>query len=490
MTKTKLTLQAPELLRQQAYINGNWCDADNGDRLAVTNPATGEAFAHVPNMGAAETEKAIVAAKTAQPAWAALTGKERAVILRRWHDLILAHHDDLALLMTSEQGKPLAEAQGEIAYAASFVEWFAEEAKRVYGTLIPSHRADAEIMVMKQPVGVVAAITPWNFPAAMITRKVAPALAVGCSIIVKPASQTPLTALALNYLAEQAGVPAGVFSTVTGKAAEIGGALTASPIVRKLSFTGSTEIGRVLLAQSADTVKKLSMELGGNAPFIVFDDADIDAAVEGAMVSKFRNSGQTCVCANRIYVQASVYDVFVEKLQAAMAQLVVGPGDAAGVTQGPLIDEAALLKVETHIEDALAKGAHLVAGGARHELGGSFFQPTLLADVMQNMKIAHEETFGPIAPVFRFETESDVMAMANDSEYGLAAYFYAKDMARIMRVAKHIETGMVAVNSGLLSTELAPFGGIKQSGMGREGSFMGLDDYVEAKYVLLAGMIK
>ncbi|MGC6476401.1 MAG: NAD-dependent succinate-semialdehyde dehydrogenase [Parvibaculales bacterium] len=488
MAKSTLTLQAPDLLRQQAYINGNWCDADSDETLAVTNPATGAEIAHVPNMGVVETEKAIAAAQAAQPAWAALTGKERATILRRWHDLILAHHDDLALLMTSEQGKPLAEAQGEIAYAASYVEWFAEEAKRVYGTLIPSHRTDAEIMVMKQPVGVVAAITPWNFPAAMITRKVAPALAVGCSIIVKPASQTPLTALALNDLAEQAGVPAGVFSTVTGKASEIGGALTASPIVRKLSFTGSTEIGRVLLAQSAETVKKLSMELGGNAPFIVFDDADIDAAVEGAMLSKFRNSGQTCVCANRIYVQASVYDAFVEKLQAAMAQLVVGPGDAAGVTQGPLIDEAALLKVETHIEDALAKGARLMAGGARHELGGSFFQPTLLADVTQNMKIAHEETFGPIAPVFKFDTEQEVIAMANDSEFGLAAYFYARDMARIMRVAKHIESGMVGINTGLISSEVAPFGGIKQSGMGREGSFMGLDDYVEAKYVLLAGL--
>lgn len=484
----KITLKEKALCRHQAFINGVWCDADTGETLAVINPAHGEQIALVPNMGGDETHRAIAAAQVSQPGWAALTGKERSIILRRWHDLIMAHQDDLALLMTSEQGKPLIEASGEIAYAASYVEWFAEEAKRVYGTLIPSHRADAEIMVMKQPVGVVAAITPWNFPAAMITRKVAPALAVGCAIVVKPASQTPLTALALNYLAEQAGIPAGVFNTITGKASEIGSALTASPIIRKLSFTGSTEIGRILLAQSAETVKKVSMELGGNAPFIVFDDADIDAAVEGAMISKFRNSGQTCVCANRIYVQASVYDEFVEKLAGAVTALEVGDGTQSGVSQGPLIDAAAVEKVEAHIADALDKGARLVAGGKRHALGQSFFEPTIIADVTQNMHVAHEETFGPLAPIFKFDTEDEVVAMANDSEFGLAAYFYAKDMARILRVAKQIESGMVGINTGLISTEVAPFGGVKQSGMGREGSFMGLEDYTETKYVLMAGL--
>ena len=483
-----LILSEPSLCRNQAFISGAWRDADTGDTLIVANPATGEAIGTVPQMGTTETVKAIASAHRAQPKWAALTAKDRAAILRRWHDLIMAHQDDLALLMTSEQGKPLVEAEGEIAYAASYVEWFAEEAKRLYGTIIPSHRPDAEIMVMKQPIGVVAAITPWNFPAAMITRKVAPALACGCAIIVKPASQTPLTALALNYLAEQAGVPAGVFSTITGKASEIGAALTASPIVRKLSFTGSTEIGRVLLEQSAQTVKKVSMELGGNAPFIVFDDANIDAAVEGAMISKFRNSGQTCVCANRIYVQAGIYDAFVEKLAIAVKTLVVGDGADKGVSQGPLIDMAAVEKVEAHIADALDKGARLVTGGSRHPLGHSFFEPTVIADAKQDMQFASEETFGPLAPVFKFDTESEVVAMANDSEFGLAAYFYAKDMARIMRVAKQIEAGMVAVNTGLLSTELAPFGGVKQSGMGREGSFMGLEDYTETKYVLMSGL--
>lgn len=480
-----ITLKEKALCRHQAFIDGVWCDADTAETLAVTNPANDEKIALVPNMGANEVHRAIAAAKVSQTGWAALTGKERSIIIRRWHDLIMAHQDDLALLMTSEQGKPLVESSGEIAYAASYVEWFAEEAKRVYGTIIPSHRADADVLVMKQPIGVVAAITPWNFPAAMITRKVAPALAVGCSVIVKPASQTPLTALALNYLAEQAGIPAGVFSTITGKASEIGNTLTASPIVRKLSFTGSTEIGRVLLAQSASTVKKVSMELGGNAPFIVFDDADIDAAVEGAMISKFRNSGQTCVCANRIYVQAGVYDSFVEKLAVAVAALKVGDGTHEGVSQGPLIDIAAIEKVEAHIADALDKGARLVAGGKRHALGHSFFEPTIIADATPHMDVAREETFGPLASVFSFNLEEEVVAMANDSEFGLAAYFYAKDMGRIMRVAKKIEAGMVAVNSGLLSTEVAPFGGVKQSGIGREGSFMGLEDYIETKYVLL-----
>ena len=483
-----LILNEPSLCRNQAFIGGVWRDADTGEAMEVINPATGDIINTVPNMGAVETAEAIEAAGRAQPEWAALTAKERAIILRRWHDLIMTHQNDLALLMTNEQGKPLTEAAGEIAYAASYVEWFAEEAKRLYGTIIPSHRSDAEIMVMKQPIGVVAAVTPWNFPAAMITRKVAPALASGCAIVVKPASQTPLTALALNDLAVQAGIPAGVFSTITGKASEIGGALTASPVVRKLSFTGSTEIGRVLLAQSAQTVKKVSMELGGNAPFIVFDDADIDAAVEGAMVSKFRNSGQTCVCANRIYVQAGIYKAFIEKLATAVKTLQVGNGTRDGISQGPLIDMAAVEKVEAHIADALDKGGRLVTGGKRHALGQSFFEPTVIADATQDMDFASDETFGPLAPVFKFDSESEVVAMANDSEFGLAAYFYAKDMARIMRVAKQIEAGMVAVNSGLLSTEVAPFGGVKQSGMGREGSFMGLEDYTETKYVLVAGL--
>ncbi len=484
----RIQMNEPELLRRQAYYAGLWQDADSGAVLAVTNPATGDVIAHVPNMGAAETEKVITAAEAAQSNWGALTGKQRGGFLRQWHDLIIAHQEDLAQLITHEQGKPLAEARDEIAYAASYIDWFSEEAKRVYGAIIPSHRQDASILVMKQPVGVVAAITPWNFPAAMITRKVAPALATGCTIIAKPAEQTPLTALALAYLGEQAGLPPAVFSVVTGSASAIGGVLTNSPIVRKLSFTGSTEIGRLLLKQSANTVKKVSMELGGNAPFIVFDDADIDAAVEGAMVSKFRNTGQTCVCANRIYVQAGVYETFLDKLQAAIGELVVGNGLDAGVTQGPLIDDNALATVEAHIKDALDKGARLVSGGVRHALGGTFFEPTLVADANQNMLVASEETFGPLAPVFKFDTEADVIAMANDTEFGLAAYFFARDMARIWRVAGAIEAGMVAVNSGLLSTEVAPFGGIKQSGMGREGSFMGLDDYVETKYVLLAGL--
>lgn len=483
-----VSISRSDLLRDACLINGNWCAAESGETLAVSNPANGEVIGTVPKLAAAETDAAIAAAQHAQPAWAACTAKERSAVLRRWFELLMAHQQDLAKIMTAEQGKPLAEAAGEIAYAASYVEWFAEEAKRDYGTIIPSHRSDAEILVIRQPVGVVAAITPWNFPAAMITRKVAPALAVGCSMVVKPASQTPLTALAMAVLAEQAGIPAGVLNIVTGSASAIGGALTASPIIRKLSFTGSTEIGRLLLAQSAPTVKKVSMELGGNAPFIVFDDADIDAAVEGAMVSKFRNTGQTCVCANRIYVQAGVYDAFVEKLATAVQALKVGDGTGAGISQGPLIDMAAVEKVEAHIADALDKGGRLVTGGKRHKLGQSFFQPTVIADATQDMVFAREETFGPLAPVFKFTDDDEVIAMANATEFGLAAYFYARETGRIWRVAKAIEAGMVAVNSGLLSTEVAPFGGIKQSGMGREGSFMGLEDYTETKYLLMAGL--
>lgn len=477
-----------DLLRDACLIDGKWCAAQSGETLDVTNPANGEIICTVPKMGATETDDAIAAAHRAQPAWAALTAKERAAILRRWFDLLIEQQSDLARIMTAEQGKPLAEAAGEIAYAASYIEWFAEEAKRNYGTIIPSHRSDAEILVIRQPVGVVGAITPWNFPAAMITRKAAPALAVGCTMIVKPASQTPLTALAMGLLAEQAGIPAGVLNIVTGSASAIGGALTASPVVRKLTFTGSTEIGRLLLEQSAPTVKKVSMELGGNAPFIVFDDADIDAAVEGAMISKFRNTGQTCVCANRIYVQAGIYDAFVEKLAIAVKALKVGDGTGEGVSQGPLIDMAAVEKVEAHIADALDKGGRLITGGKRHSLGHSFFEPTVIADATQDMDFATEETFGPLAPVFKFTDDDEVIAMANATEFGLAAYFYARDISRIWHVAKKIEAGMVAVNSGLLSTEVAPFGGIKQSGMGREGSFMGLEDYVESKYLLMAGL--
>lgn len=477
-----------DLVRDACLIDGKWYVAQSGETLDVTNPANGEIIGTVPKMGATETDDAIAAAQRVQPAWAALTAKERAAILRRWFDLLIEHQSDLARIVTAEQGKPLAEAAGEIAYAASYIEWFAEEAKRNYGTIIPGHRSDAEILVIRQPVGVVGAITPWNFPAAMITRKAAPALAVGCTMVVKPASQTPLTALAMGVLAEQAGIPAGVLNIVTGSASAIGGALTASPVVRKLTFTGSTEIGRLLLEQSAPTVKKVSMELGGNAPFIVFDDADIDAAVEGAMVSKFRNTGQTCVCANRIYVQADIYDAFVEKLAIAVKALKVGDGMGEGVSQGPLIDMAAVEKVETHIADALDKGGRLVTGGKRHSLGQSFFEPTVIADATQDMDFATEETFGPLAPVFKFTDDDEVIAMANATEFGLAAYFYARDISRIWYVAKKIEAGMVAVNSGLLSTEVAPFGGIKQSGMGREGSFMGLEDYVESKYLLMAGL--
>lgn len=483
-----MNLKDPSLLRQQCYIDGQWQDADNKETIPVNNPATGEIIATIPKMGAAETRRAIEAANAAWPAWRKKTAKERSVILRRWNDLMLANVDDLATILTAEQGKPLAEAKGEIAYAASYLEWFAEEARRIDGEIIPAPANDRRFLVIKQPVGVTAAITPWNFPSAMITRKVGPALAAGCPMVLKPATQTPLSALALAVLAERAGVPAGIFSVVTGSANAIGGELTASPIVRKLSFTGSTEIGRMLIAQSADTVKKLSMELGGNAPFIVFDDADLDAAVEGAIASKYRNAGQTCVCANRLLVQAGVYDAFAEKLAAEVSKLKVGNGFEAGVTQGPLIDGKAVAKVEEHIADAVSLGAKVLLGGKRHALGQSFFEPTILTGVTTSMKVAKEETFGPMAPLFKFETEEEAISMANDTEFGLASYFYSRDIGRIFRVGEALEYGMVGINAGIISSEVAPFGGVKQSGLGREGSHHGIDDYLELKYLCLAGL--
>jgi len=476
------------LFRCQGYLDGAWVDADSGQTVSVRNPATGEVLGKVPRMGAAETRRAIEAAAAALPAWRAKTGKERAAILRKWADLMMECQDDLALIMTSEQGKPLTESKGEIAYAASFIEWFGEEAKRVYGDTIPGFSADKRIVVIKQPIGVAAAITPWNFPSAMITRKAGPALGAGCTMVVKPASQTPFSALALAELAERAGVPKGVFSVVTGSAADIGGEMTSNPVVRKLSFTGSTEIGKKLMVQCADTVKKVSMELGGNAPFIVFDDADLDAAVEGAMASKYRNTGQTCVCANRLLVQDAVYDAFADKLAKAVLKLKVGNGMEAGVTQGPLIDMQALEKVEQHIDDALEKGARIVTGGKRHALGGSFFEPTILADVNPQMLIAREETFGPVAPLFRFKHDADAIAMSNDTEFGLASYFYGRDVARVWRAAEGLEYGMVGINTGLISTEVAPFGGVKESGLGREGSKYGIEDYLEVKYLCFGGI--
>ena len=483
-----LNLKNPALLRQQAYVAGQWIDADCGETRPVTNPATGEVIGTIPFMGEAETRRAIDAAEVAMKAWKQKTGKERSVVLRRWFDLMMANQEDLAIILTAEQGKPLAEARGEIAYGASFIEWFAEEAKRVYGDTIPAPQGDKRIIVIKQPIGVTAAVTPWNFPNAMITRKAGPALAVGCSMVLKPATQTPFSALALAVLAEEAGIPAGLFSVVTGNSGAIGGEMTGNPKVAKLSFTGSTEIGKLLMAQCAGTVKKTSMELGGNAPFVVFDDADLDAAVEGAMASKFRNAGQTCVCANRLYVQAGVYDAFIDKLAAAVAQLKIGNGMEAGVTQGPLIDNKAVAKVEEHIADALAKGATLVAGGKKHALGFSFFEPTIVKDVTAQMLVAREETFGPLAPVFKFETEEELIAAANDTEFGLASYFYSRDIGRIWRVAEALEYGMVGVNTGLISNEVAPFGGVKQSGLGREGSHYGVDDYLEIKYICMAGL--
>ncbi|WP_134476958.1 NADP-dependent succinate-semialdehyde dehydrogenase [Pseudomonas aeruginosa] len=483
-----MQLKDAKLFRQQAYVDGAWVDADNGQTIKVNNPATGEIIGSVPKMGAAETRRAIEAADKALPAWRALTAKERANKLRRWFDLMIENQDDLARLMTIEQGKPLAEAKGEIAYAASFLEWFGEEAKRIYGDTIPGHQPDKRIIVIKQPIGVTAAITPWNFPSAMITRKAGPALAAGCTMVLKPASQTPYSALALAELAERAGIPKGVFSVVTGSAGEVGGELTSNPIVRKLTFTGSTEIGRQLMAECAQDIKKVSLELGGNAPFIVFDDADLDAAVEGALISKYRNNGQTCVCANRLYVQDGVYDAFVDKLKAAVAKLNIGNGREAGVTTGPLIDAKAVTKVEEHIADAVSKGAKVVSGGKPHALGGTFFEPTILVDVPKNALVSKDETFGPLAPVFRFKDEAEVIAMSNDTEFGLASYFYARDLARVFRVAEQLEYGMVGINTGLISNEVAPFGGIKASGLGREGSKYGIEDYLEIKYLCLGGI--
>ncbi|SUA53240.1 Succinate-semialdehyde dehydrogenase [NADP(+)] GabD [Oligella urethralis] len=481
-------LSRKDLFKQQAYIDGQWVDADSGETLEVTNPATGEVLGTVPKMGQAETRRAIEAAERAQKQWRAKSAKERALVLRKWFDLVMQHQEDLARIMTLEQGKPLAEAKGEIAYGAAYLEWYAEEGKRAYGDIIPGPASDRRIVVTKEPVGVCAAITPWNFPSSMITRKVGAALGAGCSMVIKPAAQTPYSAFALCVLAEEAGVPAGLVSVVTGSASEIGKEMTANPIVRKFSFTGSTEIGRLLMSQCSDQIKKVSLELGGNAPFIVFDDADLDAAVEGALISKYRNAGQTCVCANRIYVQDDIYDAFVEKFVAAVNKIKVGAGTEANVTQGPLIDKAAVSKVQEHIDDAVSKGAKVAAGGKQHDLGGLFFEPTVLTEVTSSMKVAKEETFGPLAPLFRFKTEEDVVQMANDTEYGLAAYFYSRDLGRVWRVAEALEYGMVAINTGILSNEAAPFGGIKQSGLGREGAKYGLDDYLETKYMLMGGI--
>ena len=480
-------LQNPTLLREQGWIGGSWTEADDGSRFEVHDPASGALLARVANMGAAETARAIAAADQAWPAWRAQTAGERARVLRRWHDQILAHQEDLARLMTAEQGKPLAEARGEVAYGASFLEWFAEEGRRVYGDLIPPDQADRRLLVLKQPIGVCALITPWNFPAAMLLRKAAPALAAGCTLVVKPAEDTPLTALALAGLAEGAGLPAGVLNLVTGAdPIPIGQELTANSMVRKLSFTGSTAVGKQLMAQCAGTLKKLTLELGGNAPFLVFDDADLEAAVEGALQSKYRNTGQTCVCANRLLVQDGIYDAFAARLAEQVAALPVGPGTEAGILQGPLIHQEALAKVEAHIADALAKGAQLLTGGARHARGGTFFQPTVLAHANASMRLAREETFGPVAPLFRFHTEEEAIALANATEYGLAAYFYTRDLGRAWRVSEALEYGLVGVNTGLVSTAVAPFGGIKQSGLGREGSRYGIEEYLELKYVCMA----
>ncbi|MGS0942190.1 MULTISPECIES: NADP-dependent succinate-semialdehyde dehydrogenase [Pseudomonas] len=480
-----MQLKDASLFRQQAYIDGAWVDADGGQTINVGNPATGETLGTVPKMGRAETKRAVEAAERALPAWRNLTAKERSQKLRRWFELMIENQDDLGRLMTLEQGKPLAEAKGEITYAASFIEWFAEEAKRVYGDTIPGHQADKRIIVIKQPIGVTAAITPWNFPAAMITRKAGPALAAGCTMVIKPASQTPFTALAMAELAERAGIPKGVLSVVTGSASEIGAELTSNPTVRKLSFTGSTEIGAKLMEQCSPGIKKVSLELGGNAPFIVFDDADLDAAVQGALISKYRNAGQTCVCVNRIYVQDGVYDAFAEKFKAAVEKLKVGNGLEEGVAIGPLIDDKAAAKVKEHIEDAVSHGAQVITGGKAHQLGGSYFEPTIMINVPADAKVSKEETFGPLAPLFRFKTEEEAIARANDTEFGLAAYFYARDLSRVFRVAEALESGMVGINTGLISTEVAPFGGVKSSGLGREGSKYGMEDYLEIKYLCL-----
>ncbi len=483
-----VSLKDPKLFREQCYIDGGWVDADSRNTIPVNNPATGEVLGSVPRMGGQEARRAVEAAERAWPAWRAKTAKERAVILRKWFDLMMASQEDLAQILTAEQGKPLAEARGEIAYGASFIEWFAEEGKRAYGDMIPSHQADKRILVMKQPIGVCALITPWNFPNAMITRKAGPALAAGCTVVIKPASQTPYSALAMAELGSRAGIPKGVLNIITGDSKAIGAELCANPVVRKLSFTGSTQTGRILMKQSADTVKKLSLELGGNAPFIVFDDADLDAAVEGALASKYRNAGQTCVCANRLYVQDRVYDSFAAKLTEKVKGFKVGPGTEPGVVIGPLIDEPGVAKVEKHVADALGKGAKTLLGGKRHERGGLFFQPTVLANVTPDMLVSHEETFGPVAPLIRFKTEDEVIRLANDTEFGLCGYFYSRDVGRIFRVAERMETGIVGANVGIISTEVAPFGGVKQSGLGREGSKYGLEEYLEVKYVLLGGI--
>jgi succinate-semialdehyde dehydrogenase / glutarate-semialdehyde dehydrogenase len=484
------TLKDPALLRQQCYVDGRWCDADGGATKSVVNPATGRAIGTVPVFGAGETRRAIEAADRAWPAWRAKTAKERSSILRKWNDLVLANADDLALILTTEQGKPLSEAKAEVTIGAAYIEWFAEEAKRIYGDVIPTIGNDRRLVVVKEPVGVCAAITPWNFPTSMITRKVSPALAAGCTVVIKPAEATPYSALALAELGQRAGFPPGVLNIVTGKAAAIGGEMCANPTVRKLSFTGSTEIGRLLMQQVAPTVKKLSLELGGNAPFIVFDDADLDAAADGAIISKFRNAGQTCVCANRLFVHDAVYDAFAQKLGDRVRALKVGPGTEAGVAQGPLINAAAVAKVEEHVADATAHGAKVAIGGKRHALGGTFYEPTVLTGVTAEMKLFREETFGPVAPLFRFKTDAEVVELANRTEFGLASYFYSRDIGRIWRVAEALEYGMVGVNTGLITTEVAPFGGVKQSGFGREGSKYGVEEFVEVKYVCFGGIDK
>ena len=483
-----MDLKDTTLFRQQAYIDGAWVDADNNQTFAVTNPANGEVLGAVPEMGRAETARAIAAAEAALPAWRAKTAKERAVILKKWFDLVMENQEDLAHLMTAEQGKPLTEARGEIVYGASFIEWFAEEAKRLYGETVPTNAPNRRIQVIKQPIGVVASITPWNFPNAMITRKCAPAMAAGCTVVAKPAEDTPYSALALAVLAERAGIPKGVFNVVTGIPKEIGGEITSNPVVRKVSFTGSTAVGKLLMKQCADTVKKVSLELGGNAPFIVFDDADLDAAIEGVMASKYRNAGQTCVCANRIYVQDGVYDAFAEKMAVAVGELKVGSGFDDGISQGPLINAAAIEKVENLVADAVSKGAKVVVGGARHELGGTFYTPTILTDVTNEMACASEEIFGPVAPLYRFKDEADVIKQANDTPYGLAAYFYARDIGRVYRVAEALEYGIVGINEGIISTEVAPFGGVKESGLGREGGKYGIEEFVEVKYLCIGGI--
>ena len=483
-----MQLNDPSLLRQQCYIDGAWVDADSGETLSVSNPVDGGTLGTVPKLGADETRRAIEAAGAAYPAWRAKTAKERAAILRKWYELMIENQEDLAVIMTSEQGKPVAESKGEVVYAAAFVEWFAEEGKRVYGDTIPPPSPDRRIVVTKEPIGVAAAITPWNFPSAMITRKCAPALAAGCTMVAKPASLTPYSALALAELGERAGLPKGVFNVVTGTSSEVGGELTSNPIVRKLSFTGSTEVGKLLMKQCAGTVKKMSLELGGNAPFIVFDDADIDAAVEGAMETKYRNMGQTCVCANRFLVQDSVYEEFTAKLSQSVSGLKVGNGMEAGIQQGPLIDMRAVEKVEAHISDAVGKGARVVVGGKRHALGGTFFEPTVLADVTTDKAVTREETFGPVAPLFRFETEEQAIQMANDTEFGLASYFYSRDLGRVWRVSEGLEYGIIGINVGIISTEVAPFGGMKESGIGREGSHYGIDEFLEIKYLCMGGV--